>query len=259
MFVPAKILVPTDFSEYSDKTLRRAFDIAEQYRAKVFFLLPASQVPAGQKGGAVTNIGSVTRDVLKGHRRPVPLTKQRGSMIACLDVHYFTDTARAAAIVSSDWTDTRPANQYAVLVHGNEMYEPGKFYLRELKPLMAVIGLIREPISIYVIDAYCYLSSDHKPGLGTYLYGVIGQKSAITGVAKNRFRYSQHATEVFRGGSKRPLYVTSVGLSQEEAASRISAMSGKFRIPTLLKMAHQMARENKITEPGIRRGIVLSV
>ena len=38
MLMPTKILVPTDFSEYSDKALRQAFDIAKQYNAKVYVL-----------------------------------------------------------------------------------------------------------------------------------------------------------------------------------------------------------------------------
>jgi universal stress protein A len=38
MLKPTKILVPTDFSEYSDKALRQALDIALQYKAKVFLL-----------------------------------------------------------------------------------------------------------------------------------------------------------------------------------------------------------------------------
>lgn len=38
MLVPTKILVPTDFSEYSDKALRQAFDIAKQYAATVYVL-----------------------------------------------------------------------------------------------------------------------------------------------------------------------------------------------------------------------------
>ncbi len=38
MLKPTKILVPTDFSEYSDKALRQALDIAVQYKAKVFVL-----------------------------------------------------------------------------------------------------------------------------------------------------------------------------------------------------------------------------
>jgi nucleotide-binding universal stress UspA family protein len=36
MFRPKKILVPTDFSEYSDRALLQATDIAKQYNAKVF-------------------------------------------------------------------------------------------------------------------------------------------------------------------------------------------------------------------------------
>jgi nucleotide-binding universal stress UspA family protein len=36
MLRPTKILVPTDFSEYSDKALKQALDIAKQYNAKVF-------------------------------------------------------------------------------------------------------------------------------------------------------------------------------------------------------------------------------
>ena len=36
MLMPTKILVPTDFSSYSDKALRQAFDIAMQYKAQVY-------------------------------------------------------------------------------------------------------------------------------------------------------------------------------------------------------------------------------
>ena len=36
MLVPTKILVPTDFSKYSDKALNQAFDIAKHYKSKVY-------------------------------------------------------------------------------------------------------------------------------------------------------------------------------------------------------------------------------
>ena len=38
MLKPTKILVPTDFSEYSDQALQQALDIARQYKAKVYVL-----------------------------------------------------------------------------------------------------------------------------------------------------------------------------------------------------------------------------
>ncbi len=38
MYSPKKILVPTDFSQYSDKALQIAVDIASQYNAKIILL-----------------------------------------------------------------------------------------------------------------------------------------------------------------------------------------------------------------------------
>jgi nucleotide-binding universal stress UspA family protein len=38
MLMPTKILVPTDFSEYSDRALQQALDIGKQYHSKVFLL-----------------------------------------------------------------------------------------------------------------------------------------------------------------------------------------------------------------------------
>jgi universal stress protein A len=38
MFKPKKILVPTDFSEYSDRALREAMDIAEKYHSQIYLL-----------------------------------------------------------------------------------------------------------------------------------------------------------------------------------------------------------------------------
>ena len=38
MFTPKSILVPTDFSEFSDRAVQQAVDIAEQNNAKIFLL-----------------------------------------------------------------------------------------------------------------------------------------------------------------------------------------------------------------------------
>ena len=38
MFSPKTILVPTDFSEYSDKALQNAIDIAKQFKSKIYLL-----------------------------------------------------------------------------------------------------------------------------------------------------------------------------------------------------------------------------
>ncbi len=38
MFMPKKILVPIDFSVYSDNALKQAIDIAKQYKAQIYLL-----------------------------------------------------------------------------------------------------------------------------------------------------------------------------------------------------------------------------
>jgi len=38
MFAPKKILVPTDFSKYSDNALKQALDIAQQQKGKIYLL-----------------------------------------------------------------------------------------------------------------------------------------------------------------------------------------------------------------------------
>ncbi len=70
----------------------------------------------------------------------------------------------------------------------------------------------------------------------------MGRSANIIGVAKNRYRETTHAVELFRAGSVRPLYVTAVGLEYEVAAQRIASMAGKYRIPDLIKAADRLSR-----------------
>jgi len=164
-------------------------------------------------------------------------------MIACLDVHYYDDYACATAVVFNNWSATKPIKEYSTVFQWNKKYKSGKFYQRELKPLLKVIEIIAEPIQLFIIDAYCYLSDDRSPGLGLYLYKALNKQIPVVGVAKNKFKNTHIAEEVFRSQSKKPLYVTSVGISQVQAASNIAIMAGKFRIPDFLKLADQKARE----------------
>ena len=53
MFTPKRILVPTDFSSYSDEALKKAVDIARQYNAKVVILHVARIAPHWPTGYAL--------------------------------------------------------------------------------------------------------------------------------------------------------------------------------------------------------------
>lgn len=168
-------------------------------------------------------------------------------MIAAFDVHYASERANAAAVVFEDWDSDRPTNRYSVLVEDCEDYAPGHFYLRELKPLLAVVSAITEDVSTFVIDGYCHLSDDQRPGLGAHLANQLPDDSIIIGVAKNRFRDSQHAAQVLRGTSERPLFVTAIGMDYQQAADLIDSMHGPYRIPTLLKEVDRLSRSSNDT------------
>jgi len=163
-------------------------------------------------------------------------------MIAALDVHYSGNTATAAAVVFENWSSNEAIAQYTALESPVAAYEAGQFYMRELSPLLTVIKQIKLPTDTYIIDGYCHLSSDFAPGLGVYLNDALGKSATIVGVAKNRYRDSQHAIEVLRATSKRPLFVTSIGISYEIAAQNVASMAGQYRIPEMLKAVNRLSR-----------------
>lgn len=162
-------------------------------------------------------------------------------MIAALDVHYdeISKTATAAAVVFEHWEDAEPVAEYTASCACSEPYVPGEFFKRELPCLLAVLGKIRETLSLIVIDGFVSLGD--KPDLGMRLWETLPTKAPIIGVAKTRF-HSASAIEIMRGGSKSLLFITAVGIDPAEAAEGIRKMHGPFRIPTLLKRADQLAR-----------------
>ena len=164
-------------------------------------------------------------------------------MIACFDVHYFDTHANAAAVIIEDWSDSDCVEKLCIRCDAPKEYIAGEFYRRELDPLKTIIASIDSQIQTCVIDAYCHLSADGKPGLGSYLHNELSDGGSIIGVAKNPFRDTKHAIELMRGNSARPLFVTSIGIDYQTAAEHIKSMHGNHRIPTLLKMVDRLCRD----------------
>jgi len=163
-------------------------------------------------------------------------------MIACLDVHYRGATAAAACVLFENWTDAEPAQVIVERMEPPAQYEPGKFYKRELPCLLKVLERAKEPLAAVIVDGYVWLGGPEKPGLGAYLHKALGGAVPVIGVAKSRFRGAGSAETIFRGGSRRPLYVSAVGIDPLAAAERIRSMHGPFRIPTLLNRADRLSR-----------------
>jgi deoxyribonuclease V len=156
------------------------------------------------------------------------------------DVHYLASGgARAAAVVAGDAAFSRLAADRVVLVDDVEPYEPGRFYLRELPALRAVLDGLAG-MTLLVVDGYADLDPDGRPGLGARAHGEFGVP--VIGVAKSAFRTATHAIAVLRGASARPLYVTAAGMPPADAATLVRHMAGPHRIPDALRRADTLAR-----------------
>jgi deoxyribonuclease V len=119
-------------------------------------------------------------------------------------------------------------------------YEPGSFFKRELPPLLSVLERLPALPPILVVDGYVWLDQD-RPGLGYHLQQALAPRPIVVGVAKTSFAGNRAALQVLRNSS-RPLFVTAVGISVEEAAEHIRAMAGQHRLPDLLRRADQLAK-----------------
>jgi len=169
-------------------------------------------------------------------------------MILAIDVDYHSNQASVAAIAFNRWSDPEPVQEWAIQVSDPAAYVPGQFYRRELPCILALLKQIEVVPECIVIDGYVYLGGERKPGLGQYLFEALDGTTPVIGVAKSRFKDTPVGVEVFRGQSKRPLYVTAAGIDETEARHLIAGMYGHHRIPALLKRVDQLCRQAGIPD-----------
>jgi deoxyribonuclease V len=149
--------------------------------------------------------------------------------------------ACAALVVAGDERFAGLVEERTVWLPVVEAYQPGRFYLRELPAITAVLATVAG-LDLVVVDGYVDLNPQGRPGLGAHLHAQIGVP--VIGVAKTAFRTASHAVTVHRGtGATRPLFVTAAGVSIERAAALVAAMAGPHRIPDALRRADTLARQ----------------
>jgi deoxyribonuclease V len=163
-------------------------------------------------------------------------------MNLAVDVHYEAERATVAGVWFSAWEACEPDRELLTRASTVAAYAPGQFYKRELPCILSLLRQVESLPTCIVVDGYVYLGREKKPGLGKYLYDALSGETAVIGVAKSHFRGTPRVAEIRRGDSRRPLYVTAVGVSQEEAKWRIKGMCGENRIPLLLKRVDQLCR-----------------
>ncbi len=168
-------------------------------------------------------------------------------MIILLDVDYREETAKghAAGILCETPFDSRADRIITAVAEDVGAYQPGQFYRRELKCIDEVLKKTDiGRIEIIFIDGYADFGTDRLP-LGAYVYREY--QIPVIGIAKNPFRGCvRDDTEVFRGSSSKPVYVTCQGMEIESARDIVRNMAGAFRLPDLVKMADHAARDWEI-------------
>jgi deoxyribonuclease V len=163
-------------------------------------------------------------------------------MKVALDVHYESERAVAACVTFQHWQDGEPVQLVRTDVPAAAQYHAGRFYQRELPCLLAVLEQADEHFETILIDGFVHLKPEAGKGLGAYLSASLSYPAAIIGVAKSMLRVADQYIPILRGKSGKPLYISSVGCSLEDAARWVEAMHGVHRIPALLKLADQHAR-----------------
>lgn len=165
-------------------------------------------------------------------------------MILAVDVYYRgNQSACAAGILFPRWESDEITCSYIKKCKAPAPYEPGAFYKRELPCILSLLHSINQVFDIIIVDGYVNLGNNARPGLGMHLYQSLEQHTPIIGIAKNTFVGTPEECKVYRGKSRNPLFVTSVGITLEEAKLLVQNMHGKHRIPTVLKKVDQMCRE----------------
>lgn len=157
-------------------------------------------------------------------------------MILAIDVYYIDDTAKSVGVLF-DWNDAQPQEVFVDLKQGVAAYVPGEFYKRELPCIEALLRkILLEKVETIIIDGHIYVDDLLTYGLGGYVWELLEKKIPVIGVAKNAF-HSNAATvvPVYRGESKKALYVSAVGLDLETAVSHLEKMHGAYRFPSILK------------------------
>jgi len=167
-------------------------------------------------------------------------------MILAFDTYYYDEKARTICLAFESWEAVDYQSAYSEELENIADYTPGEFYKRELPCILSLLKKIGpEPtVEAIIVDGFVYLDDEGKPGLGARLHEALDKSVPVIGVAKTNFATIERLKrEVFRGESKRPLYITAVGADLEAAAENVRRMHGTFRIPDLLKTLDRYTKE----------------
>lgn len=171
-----------------------------------------------------------------------------------IDSYYTEDTAYTVGVVFNDIEDSEPERIIESMTSDFEPYIPGEFYRRELPGVLRILReLDLRDFDTIILDSFVRLKDESHEwsGLGEILKARLEEEGrwhkdlSIWGVAKTNFIMSDQISEkVYRGESKKPLYVQSTRDSKG-AALLVRRMHGDHRIPTLLKILDKETKKKR--------------
>lgn len=166
-------------------------------------------------------------------------------MIYAFDTYYCNDVANTICIAFENWNSEKENNIFIEKTAITSDYESGAFYKRELPCIMSLLKKIQlKDGDMIIVDGYVTLDDHGKIGLGGYLFEALEQKYPVIGIAKNGFSApDSRRRHIYRGESKTPLFLTTMGIDVDELVPKIKQMYGSYRIPALLKKLDQLTRE----------------
>lgn len=166
-------------------------------------------------------------------------------MILAFDTYYYDNKAKTICVSFNSWLDEKPIEIYNEVIEGVAAYEPGSFYKRELPCILSLLKKIDlQKVELIIVDGYTVLDDKDKLGLGGYLYEALHKSIPIIGVAKSEFQSNKTKTKkLLRGESKKPLFISSIGIDLNTAYENIKSMNGNYRMPTLLQILDTKTKE----------------
>lgn len=162
-------------------------------------------------------------------------------LAAC--VHYHGDGAIAAAVAFDDWDAPEASRTYTSRIAQVDKPVRGETDLRALPCLLRLLQEHALQPDALLIDAAVHLDASETPGLGRHLFDALGGRVAVIGVSTKSMPGMPAQFEVFREEEARPVIVTCAGVDLGAAKTRVRTMHGKRRVPTLLKLAARLARD----------------
>lgn len=162
-----------------------------------------------------------------------------------IDVSYQVNNAKVVGGFFENWNDEKLIKVSQKIVNNIKEYISGEFYKRELPCILEFLNDydINE-IELIIIDGFVFLNDDNKQGLGCYLFESLDKRIPVIGVAKTSFHNNnKNVINLLRGNSKKPLYISSIGIELLNASDLIKNMFGNNRMPNIIKQIDTQTRE----------------